>query len=103
VKTIQIVPQTRVKLYDDLVRTQAEIRKKGRGTFYRAGPASRSAAKWKHKAYAGSVNIKRGEAGAITAKIRTPPEREWQMLSAFLGFVDRHLRDRIASIAISYG
>ena len=102
-KTIEIVPQARAKLYDDLIRTQAEIRKRGRGTFYRDGRTSRSAAKWKHKAYAGSVSIARGTDGGVTAKIRTPPEREWQMLSAFLGFVDRHLRDRIASIAINYG
>jgi hypothetical protein len=101
-KTIEIIPQKKSKLYDDLVRTQAEIRKRGRGTFYRAGPSSRSATKWKHKAYAGSVSIVRGAEGAITAKIRTPPEREWQMLAAFLGFVDRHLSDQIDSIAISY-
>ena len=102
-KIVQIVPNEGEKLYDDLVKKQGEIRKKGRGTFRRTGRAARSSATWKHKAYRGSVALKRGPSGSVTAKIRAPAhDREWQMLSAFLGFVDRHLDSKVSSITIDY-
>jgi hypothetical protein len=47
--------------------------------------------------------LERGLSDAVTARIRTqPPEREWQMLSAFLGFVDRHFGQKISAITVSY-
>ncbi len=102
-KVIQIVPHEGERLYDDLVRKEGEIRKKSRGTFQRAGRVTRSAAKWKHKAYRGWVRLERGPSGSVTAKIRAPAhDREWQMLSAFLGFVDRHLDSKVSSITIDY-
>ena len=36
-KVIEIVPRSRMRLYDDLVAKEADIREKGRGTFFRAG------------------------------------------------------------------
>jgi hypothetical protein len=30
------------------------------------------------------------------------PDQEWQMLSAILGFIDRHFGDRIMAITIHY-
>jgi hypothetical protein len=39
----------------------------------------------------------------VTAKLHSQAaEREWQMLRAFLGFADRHLGRKIASITIAY-
>lgn len=102
-KVIEITPRKRAQLYDALVDKEASIREKGRGTFFRAGRKTRNNAKWKHKAYPGSVNLERGKSEGVTAKIRSQaPEREWQMLSAFLGFVDRHLGGKVASIRVSY-
>jgi len=102
-KVIEIVPRSRMRLYDDLVAKEADIREKGRGTFFRAGRKTRNSVKWKHKAYRGSVNLERGQSEAVTAKIRAQPtEREWQMLSAFLGFVDRHFGSKVANITVNY-
>jgi len=102
-KVIQITPRDRMRLYDDLIAEEARIREKGRGTFFRAGRKTRNSVRWKHKAYRGSVNLERGESEGVTAKIRSQPtEREWQMLSAFLGFVDRHVGSKIADITVSY-
>jgi hypothetical protein len=103
-KVIEITPRRRIHFYDALIEKEASIREKGRGTFFRAGRKSRSAATWKHKAYPGSVALKRGKSNGVTARIRSQaPDREWQMLSAFLGFVDRHLGSKIANISIGYG
>jgi hypothetical protein len=101
-KVIEIVPRAKAKLYDGLVKKEADIRRGGRGTFYRAGRAGRNAAQWKHRRYGGSVNLSRGESEAVTAKIRGQAGGDWQMLLAFLGFVDRHFGDKVAKMMIDY-
>jgi hypothetical protein len=102
-KVIQIVPRKAMRLYDDLLDKEEAIRERGRGTFFRAGRKKRSGVTWKHKAYRGSVKLERGSSDDVTAKIRAqPPESEWQMLSAFLGFVDRHFGPKISAINVNY-
>jgi hypothetical protein len=44
-KVIQIVPQEGLALYAALVKKEAEIRKKGLGTFYRAAAKKRNSSK----------------------------------------------------------
>src|SRR5216684_3657377 len=103
-KVIQIVPRARTRLFDALVKKEADIRSNGRGTFYRVGRATRSAAKWKHKRYQGSVSLGRAAASElVTAKLRTRAAStdEWQLLRAFLGFVERHFGDRLATVTIN--
>lgn len=102
-KLIDIEPAGRAKLFDALIEKEDAIRSAGRGTFFRDGPARRNSATWKHRAYPGRVELKREETAAVSARIRTNDKaREWQMLSAFLGFVDRHFGDRIEAINIRY-
>jgi hypothetical protein len=102
-KVIQIMPRKQIRLYDDLLDREEAIRARGRGTFFRSGRKKRSGVTWKHKAYRGWVKLERGLSETVTAKIRAqPPEREWQMLSAFLGFVDRHFGEKISAITVSY-
>jgi hypothetical protein len=52
-KVIQIVPREGLALYAALIKKEAEIRKKGLGTFYRAATKKRNSSKWRHKAYRG--------------------------------------------------
>jgi hypothetical protein len=53
--------------------------------------------------YKGSVQLKRGPSEVVTARIRaTTPEEERRLLSSFLGFVDRHSEDQVATITIHY-
>ena len=100
-KVVQIVPREKIRLYGGLVKREAAIQNKGLGTFYRAGPKTRNTAKWKHKTYKGWVNLERGLSEVVTAEVRTlSPDQEWQMMSAFLGFVDRHFGDKIMAITI---
>lgn len=103
-KVIQIVPQDGLALYAELAKKEAEIRRKGLGTFYPSGTKKRNASKWRHKAYPGWMSLERGLGEVVLAEIHAPaPDQEWQMLSAFLGFVDRHFFGRkILAITIHY-
>lgn len=102
-KVVEIVPRERTRLYGALVAKEEAIRKGGRGTYIRVGRKRRDATRWKHKNYRGSVALKRGDAEVVTAQVRAAnPEDERKLLSSFLGFVDRHSGDRVATITIHY-
>ena len=102
-KLVEIVPRERARLYGTLVAREAAIRKKGRGTYMRVGRKTSDAARWRHKMYRGTVQLKRGPSEVVTARIRaTTPEEERRLLSSFLGFVDRHSDDQVATITIRY-
>jgi hypothetical protein len=100
---IDIVPKERTKLYDALQKKEAAIRAAGRGTFFRTGRKLKNSAKWKHKAYSGEIALKRQPEHIVSARIRAGARTgEWQMMSAFLGFVDRHFGEDVATITIRY-
>ena len=101
-KIVQVRPRERARLYDNLIKREAAIREKGRGTFFRVGPKRQKSAKWQHRRYKGSVTLARELADGVTAKIRSASQSEWQMLSAFLGFLDRHCGDQVSAITIQY-
>ncbi len=102
-KVVEITPHKRTRLYGILVAKQAAIQKNGRGTYVRVGRTSGSSARWTHKKYRGSVQLKRDASEVITARIRAAPaENERKLLSSFLDFIDRHSQDRVATITIQY-
>jgi hypothetical protein len=103
VKILEITPRPRAHLFGMLVAKEAAIRRNGRGTYVQVGRKSNSSARWRHKMYGGSVQLKRGPSETITARIRaTGGENERRLLSSFLGFVDRHSEDKVATITIHY-
>ena len=102
-KVVEIVPRERTRLYGMLVAKEAAIRKGGRGTYVRVGRKTQDSTRWKHRNYRGSVQLKRGASEVVTARVRaTTPEDERKLLSSFLGFVDRHSGDQVATITIYY-
>ena len=102
-KVVEIIPCEGARLYGTLVAKEAAIRKNGRGTYVRVGRKTFGSARWKHKKYRGSVLLKRGLSELVTAKIRAAtPDDERKLLSSFLGFVDRHSEDQVATITIHY-
>lgn len=102
-RTIEIVPAGRTKLYDALQSKEDAIRAAGRGTFFRQGRRLKNSAVWKHKAYKGQVAIRRQPGEGVSARIRSSARTgEWQLTSAFLGFLDRHFGDAISTITIRY-
>ena len=102
-KVLQIVPRQGKHLYGAIVRKQADIRKSGRGTFFRLGVRKRQATRWKHVRYKGWVHLQPGLSGAVTVKIKSPVKGdESRLLSAFLGWLDRHFGDQVLSVSIQY-
>jgi len=103
-KTVEISPRDKSAIYSTLVKREAAIRQNGRGTFVRSGLKRAGSTIWKHKKFKGSVNLKRGPAEAVTARIRSSqPEDERRLLNSFLGFVDRQCGDQVLSTTIRYG
>jgi hypothetical protein len=100
-KVVQIVPRGKVRLFGAIVKKEAAIRKNDRGTFYRTGRKKQNEARWNHKRYKGSVNLKHGADETVTAQVKSP-DQEWQMLSAFLGWVNRHFGDQVTAVNITY-
>jgi len=102
-KMLQIVPRDGTRLYGAMIRKQAEIRRGGRRTFSRAGARKRNAARWTHVRYKGSIALEPGAADAVNVEIKSPERGdEARLLSAFLGWLDRHFGDELSSVNIQY-
>ncbi len=103
-KLLEVVPRDGTRLYRAIIRKQAEIRRKGRGTFSRARARKRNAAKWTHIRYKGSIYFEPGPAEAVEVAIQSPERGdEARLLSSFLGWLDRHFGKQLSSIKIEYG
>jgi len=102
-KTLEIVPRARARLYGAMIKKQAEIRKRGRGTFSRAGARKRGAARWTHVRYKGSISLEPGAGETVKVAIKSPERGdEARLLSSFLGWLDRHFGDALSSVNIQY-
>jgi len=101
-RLIQIVPQKQYNLYGALVAKELQLRRKHQGTFRRSGTKQKHYAKWNHKNYTGWLWLQQGLGGVVNVELQSKTSDEWQLLHAFLGFVDRHFADRIQSIHIQY-
>ena len=59
--------------------------------------------RWKHIKYPGWIQWDDAPGGLLVAEIRTKvKDHEWQLLQAFVGYLDRHLGDHIESISVYY-
>ena len=103
-RLIQIIPERGHRLYGAIVKKEIELYKRGKGTFYRSAGKAKNSAKWSHKSYKGWVWIERGLGEVVIAELRSraTSQDEWQLLHAFLGFLDRHFGEKIESINIQY-
>jgi hypothetical protein len=102
-KRLQIVPRTGKRLYGAMIAKEAEIRRKGRGTFSRVGKRQANQARWKHAKYAGRVHLKSASIELVSVEINSPDRGdELRLLSAFLGWLGRHFGDDVSSVNIQY-
>jgi len=98
-KILQILPrrETEGSLKSILNAKERELRG-SRTTFYR-----QRAGRWGHKKYKGWISWTEAKGGILVADIQSKvPETEWQLLRAFVGYLDRHLGDSVESITITY-
>jgi hypothetical protein len=100
---LTVIPRERVKLYNLLTKKEVALRKKNQGTLHRAGGKKAGTERWKHASYAGSISLQRCIGGTLAAVVQSKArQEEWQLLTSFVGFLDRNFRDRIATITICY-
>ena len=98
-KIVQVIPKASSgsNLKTLLNRKERSLRGKAT-TFY-----MESQGKWKHERYSGWINLEGTKGGFLIAEIQTRKQTgEWQLLQAFVGYLDRHLGQHIESISIYY-
>jgi hypothetical protein len=98
-KIVQVVPKTGIdtKLKTLLRNKAAELR--GKPTAFHRDRRG----KWKHVKYPGWINLNETSGGILIAEIQTKVEgTEWQLLRAFIGYLDRHVGEHLESVSIFY-
>ena len=98
-KYVQIVPLADGKPNLKTLLKDTERQLRGRGTTFKRQREGR----WVHIRYPGWINWDLAERGIIVAKVQSKkPGTEWQLLQAFIGYVDRHIGKYVQSINIIY-
>lgn len=98
-RLLQVVPKpgTKPKLKSILKNTERSLRGP-HTTFVRL-----SEGHWKHMKYPGWIKWDQAVGGLLVAEIHTKvKDHEWQMMDAFIGYLDRHLGELIESICLHY-
>ena len=97
-KLIQIVPVADAKQSLKALLKAKERELRGRTAFIR-----QKEGRWVHVKYPGWITWDETVGGVLVAEVNTKkPEVEWQLLQAFVGYLDRHLGKDIDAISISY-
>lgn len=100
---VSIIPKERENIYGMLVKKERDLRSKNQGTLHRSGGKKQGEDKWTHSSYAGWIRLQRCLGGITVALVQSKsPETDWQLLSSFIGFLDRHFRESISTISLTY-
>lgn len=99
---IQVVPGKGVRLFECMVKKEAELA--GRGAFFRTGAKQRDRATWSHVTYKGRVMLERSAGEVVTVEMKSlgGAGDQWQLLHAFVGFLDRLFGKSITAINIQF-
>lgn len=98
-KIVQVIPSpdAEASLKSLLKAKERQLRTKS--TTFRRQKEGR----WSHVRYPGWINWEQTLGGVVVAEVNTKkPDMEWQLLQAFIGYLDRHLARNIEAIMISY-
>lgn len=96
-RIVHLMPKQGFNLKSALKAKERSLRGKGT-TFIRVRWG-----KWKHVRYPGWIWWQEVWGGSVVAIIRTRiTSSDWQLLEAFLGYVDRHFGGKIESISIHF-
>lgn len=95
---VVIVPRTSDDFYGALTKKEKELK-----TFFRNGKKKQGQQKWSHTNYDGWLNLEKCSGGVTLAVAKSMnADAEWQIVSAFIGMLNRHFRDQLASVSIAY-
>jgi len=99
VKILQVVPKAGIKSNLKTMLKSTERHLRGPHTTFRREREGR----WKHVKYPGWIQWSQAHGGLLVAEIQTKvKDHEWQMLQAFIGYLDRHLGEHVESISVYY-
>lgn len=98
-KVLQVVPRIKAKKKLKTLLNEKERELRGpRTTFVR-----QRAGRWTHTRYPGWITWNESVGGILLAEVQSKKvESEWQLLTAFIGYLDRHFADSIESLTIIY-
>jgi hypothetical protein len=98
-KIVQVVPKSGTKPNLKSLLKSKERALRGTATTFRRKREGR----WVHVRYPGWISWKGTTGGLLVAEVKTKkPDAEWQLLQAFIGYLDRHFRRHIENISITY-
>lgn len=101
--TITVTPRIGENLYSLLKQKELSLRRRNQGTLHARGPRRLGKEKWSHASYKGWIQFQQCLGGVLVAHVQSrDADSEWQLLSSFVGFLDRHFRDHISSISLTY-
>ena len=98
-KIVQVVPRrdSGQRLKSLLKQTERDLRGKGTTLIRKAE------GRWVHAKYPGWIRWSEAKGGILVAEIQSRAEdSDWKLLTAFIGYLDRHLGHAIESISITY-
>lgn len=100
--TVTAIPSEQEDLYTLLVEKERALRREKQGTLHRKGPRKRGEERWVHVRYKGSIKLQKCLGGIVVAEVRSGSfSDEWQLLSSFVGFLCRHLREDISTVTLN--
>lgn len=98
-KIVQVVPSPATKSKLKSLLKGAERHLRGPHTTFHREREGR----WKHVKYPGWIQWDEGPGNLLIAEIQSKlKDHEWQLLHAYIGYLDRHLGEAIESISIYY-
>ena len=100
---VTVTPKTGEDIYALLTSKERELRKRNQGTLHRGGAKRKDREKWVHSSYYGWIQFQRCLGGVTVALVQSKnADGEWQLLTSFIGFLDRHFRNKLVSISLNY-
>jgi hypothetical protein len=101
--TLTITPKNGENIYSLLKQKELTLRRKNQGTLHAKGRPRLGKEKWSHSSYKGWVQFQRCLGGVLVAQVKSRDSHaEWQLLTSFIGFLDRHFRKALSAISLSY-
>lgn len=98
---ITIIPNESEKLYSLMVSKELDLRKRNIGTLHRTGKKKKDEDKWFHTKKDGWVRFQNSLGNVVVATIQSKnPDKEWDLLTAFVGFLYRHFNKQIRTISL---
>lgn len=98
---ITVIPVNNKNLYGLMVSKELDLRKRNTGTFHRTGKKKKDKDTWFHSTKDGWVRFQRSLGEVLVVSVQSKnPDKEWELLTAFIGFLYRHFNKQIRTITM---